>query len=145
MRDHKSIVVARNIAEEIRIQIPFIEVHGYFSRSYGSYYMKFDYGLGGSLHIADYDRRKIHLKYKYNLMLQEKGGLVIRLDEGIERRFYGSDLIPELIFDLVIHIAEKRREYGDRYKILMEEERRKSLSGQGFWRDAKSIAGKGYG
>lgn len=26
MRDHQSIVVARNIAEEIRIQIPFIEV-----------------------------------------------------------------------------------------------------------------------
>ena len=72
MRDHKSIVVARYIAEEIRIQIPFIEVHGYFSRSYGSYYMKFDYGLGGSLHIADYDRRKIHLKYKYNLMLHKR-------------------------------------------------------------------------
>ena len=27
MRDHQSIVVARYIAEEIRIQIPFIEVH----------------------------------------------------------------------------------------------------------------------
>lgn len=142
MTDHQNIVVARDIAEEIRIQIPLIEVHGYFSRSYGSYYMKFDYGLGGSLRIADYDRRKIHLKYKYNLMLQEKGGLVIRLDEGIERRFYGSNLIPELIFDLVIHIAEKRRAYGDQYKILMEEERRKPLLKQGFWRDAKPIADK---
>lgn len=143
MRDHESVRAARELVEEIRSQIPMIEIHGYFSRSYGSYYMKFDYGLGGSLRIADHDSRKIHLKYKYNLMLQEKGGLVIRLDEGIERRFYGSDLIPELIFDLVIHIAEKRREYGGQYKILMEEERRKSLSGQGFWRDAKPIADKG--
>ena len=119
MTDHQSIRAARDIAEEIRIQLPSIEVHGYFSRSYGSYYMKFDYGLGGSLRIADHDSRKIHLKYKYNLLLQEKGGLVMQLDEGIERRFYGSDLIPELIFDLVIHIAEKRRECGDRYNILM--------------------------
>lgn len=142
MTDHQSIRAAREVVEEIRSKIPAIEIHGYFSRSYGSYYMKFDYGLGGSLRIADHDSRKIHLKYKYNLMLQEKGGLVMRLDEGIERRFYGSDLIPELIFDLVLHIAEKRREYGDRYQILMQEERRKSLSGQGFWRDAKPIADK---
>lgn len=118
-----------------------VHIHKYVSPAYGSTYLKFDYGAGYSLRIADHASKKKHLHYRFNLLLDCKKPYTDYSGK-YPRHFYGPKHVKKLIEDVLGEIEMKKLAYGPtNYEQFMEQgKRRQEETTKGFWSRAVKIS-----
>lgn len=118
-----------------------VTIHMYRSFSTSSTYLKLDYGVAGSIRLADHNGKK-HLKYRFNLLLSDESNTVTRtMQDGTERSFYGYGAFDIMLTDLIEFKKSRMTKYGKPYGYnkAVEKAKRESHSRKGFWRAAWEI------
>lgn len=118
----KTVKLAQEVVASIRQHLPEVHVLLYHSTAYDSVYLKFDYGVGNSLRIADHSSKKEHLDYRYNVLL-DAVGMTQKKGEKYIKYFYGPEQksIADLAYAIAANIQEKKRRFGEeRYKYFMD-------------------------
>lgn len=93
----------------------------------GSIYMRIDYGVAGSIRIADHKGKK-HLKYKYQITHNNKSTAKVKelpyynkkLDVNYSRTLGNLDSMEKVVANIVRDRAEKMTKYGNKYYEYME-------------------------
>ena len=104
----------------------------YEATSTSSCYIKLDYGVCGSIRIADH-KGKDKYKYRYNLML----GLDKSYVED-DRFYYSIDDYNKLIEDVKTYREEQFNKYGFRYYELIVNNKNEGKNKKGFWKYSKN-------
>ena len=113
-------------------------IHRYDAYSTNSVYLKFDYGVGNSLRIADHTGKE-YLSYRYNILLtltEPKKDL----SGSYPRSYYPPAMVDQVIEDILANVEAKRARYRD-YDKTMEEAMRKTANAneKGFWQQARLV------
>lgn len=97
----------------------------------GSIYMRIDYGVAGSIRIADH-KGKRHLKYKYQIIHNGKSNQVRELPYynktfGVEySRTLGTlSTMEKVVANIIKDRAEKMAKYSNKYYEYMEDNKNK--------------------
>ena len=116
-------------------------IHRYDAFSTDSIYLKVDYGVGGSIRIADHLGKK-HLNYRFNISIDE-GSEGVRIIKGkvCDRRFYSADSVEMLVSDICQFRDERVQRYGgiQRYLYIAERTRADNKGSKVFWENAREI------
>lgn len=127
------------VADEVvsRVKQAGVSVLRYDSVAYGSVYLKFDYGMGNSLRIADHESKKKHLKYRYNLLMDCERMYMV--EDKYDRFYYGPRHIDRLVSDILDNILQRKDFYGltDYYMQVnkMIRDNQQNL----FWKKAREV------
>lgn len=128
-----------NLADEIIQRLrEHVIIHRYNAYSTNSVYLKFDYGVANSLRISDHDGKR-HLKYRYNLLLEQAGNPVSSfIQEGFTRRLYPPEAINQLVHDILADKETKKDMYYN-YEAVVKAAKARIDTSRGFWANAKQI------
>lgn len=119
-------------------------VHRCNSVTTSSIYLKADYGLAGSIRIADHKGKK-NLNYRFNL-LSKQGGTHVECIEGkvCDRHYYCYGSVDAMIYDILKFKSYRVHKYGglQQYIEIMSKEKLKTKGIDGFWSKAFEVEDK---
>lgn len=114
-----------------------IRVMRYDSYSSNSVYLKLDDGVLGTIRISDH-RGKKHLKYKYNLIKDEKRRK--QVDRGVTRYYFPMRDIELLAEKIMYDKSQILTKWGDSaYNNFMKKNRAEAQGKKGFWQKARYV------
>lgn len=120
-----------------------IHILRYDSKSTESIYLKFDYGMSGSLRISSHEGKK-NLVYTFNLIQGLKKPYIKKCKSSngynLERYYYPDSLTKNLVGDIIRYKKFRVSKYGkDNYAKYMH--RNKGYVGKGdkFWFYCKEV------
>ncbi len=138
--DPKAIEMAAYIQANL-LSLNYI-IHRYNSFSTGSIYLKVDYGVGGSIRIANHEGKK-HLNYRFNLCTNaDKEGVKTIQNNVCDRHFYNLGSMDRMISDIILFRESRINKYGGlkNYLRIVEKAKRESVERQkGFWSNAIEV------
>ena len=113
-------------------------IHRYDAYSTNSIYLKFDYGVAGSLRISDHPGKR-HLAYRYNIDFSRKHYKIKYSPQGYPRYYYPVSAVDRVISDILDEKKARAYRYRD-YEELVQEAMARSNHEKGFWQQAKLVA-----
>lgn len=134
--------VANNIIEYTKNN--GISVMRYDSKISESIYLKFDYGMAGSLRISAHNSKKTELKYTFNIIkgLEKPYVETARSSNGQECKmyFYPFELSENVALDIVRYRNYRLSKYGDlNYDNYMQKHKSSVGVRSGFWSKAVEV------
>lgn len=138
-KDKKAIAIAKYLQRRF-VGMGYV-VHRYDAFSTGSIYLKIDYGVGGSIRIADHAGKK-HLNYRFNILTDEDGAGVSSTTDGVcDRHFYKAESAERLLNDVIKFRDGRVNKYGGTqgYTSIMNKAKEENRGSKGFWMNAREI------